>query len=259
MGAEPVRGLGAAVTLLTRVPLAGANWDRRDLSRSVKWLPLVGGVIGLAIAGVYVAFASLLPATIAAGLAVTLGAVLTGALHEDGLADTVDGFGGGADRDEILRIMKDPRHGTYGVLALVLSVVVRVVALATLGSAPALTVLPAVHALSRSGAIGLMGALPPASDDGIGAAHSDPGLRRQVVVGIVLSIGVGLVTLGWWVGPFVVLAAAGAAMMGLLARRHISGYTGDVLGAAEQIVEISLLVFAASLASSGRIGAVWWA
>jgi adenosylcobinamide-GDP ribazoletransferase len=254
-----VRGLGAAVTLLTRVPVATADWDRRDLSLSVKWMPLVGGIIGLVIAVAYVALASLMPATIAAGLAVTLGVLLTGALHEDGLADTVDGFGGGTGREDILRIMRDPLHGTYGVLALVLSVVVRVVALATLGSAAALTLLPAVHALSRAGAIGLMGAIPPASGEGLGAAHSDPGLRRQVVAGIVLSLGVGLVTLGWWVGPFAAVASAGAAMMGLLARKHISGFTGDVLGAAQQLVEISLLVLGASLASSGRFGTVWWA
>jgi adenosylcobinamide-GDP ribazoletransferase len=259
MGPELVRGLGAAVTLLTRVPVATADWDRRDLSRSVKWMPFVGGIIGLAIAGAYVALASLMPATIAAGLAVTFGVLLTGAFHEDGLADTVDAFGGGTDRDDILRIMKDPRHGTYGVLALVLSVVVRVVALATLGSAAALTVLPAAHALSRGCAIGLMAAFPPAVGEGLGAAHADPGVRRQVVVGIMFSVGVGLVTLGWWVGPFAVLAAAGAAMMGLRARKHISGYTGDVLGATQQLAEISLMVLGASLASSGRIGTAWWA
>jgi adenosylcobinamide-GDP ribazoletransferase len=73
------------------------------------------------------------------------------------------------------------------------------------------------------------------------------------------SVGVGLVTLGWWVGPFAVLAAAGAAMMGLRARKHISGYTGDVLGATQQLAEISLMVLGASLASSGRIGTAWWA
>lgn len=253
-----MRGLGAAVTLLTRVPIGTADWDPRDLHRSVKWIPLVGGVIGLAVAATYAALVPVIPATISASLAVTLGVLITGAFHEDGLADTVDGFGGGSDRDDTLRIMKDPRHGTYGVLALVLSVVVRVTALATMGSAAALAFLPAAHALSRGGAIGLMGVLPPASSEGLGAAHSDRGLRRQVVIGAVLSLMVGLITLGWWVGPFAIVAAAGAGLVSLLARRHISGYTGDVLGAVQQVAEMSLLVLGAALASSGVIEMVWW-
>ena len=253
-----MRGLGAAVTLLTRVPVGMADWDSRDLGRSVKWIPPVGGVIGLVVALAYAALGSLMPATIASGLAVTLGVLLTGALHEDGLADTVDAFGGGSTRDETIRILKDPRHGTYGVLALVLSVVVRVTALATLGPGAAFALLPAVHALSRGGAIGLMAALPPAKGEGLGAAHSDPGLRPQVLVGVLLALAVGLTTLGWWVAPFAVLAAVSAALIALLARRNISGYTGDVLGAAQQVGEIMLLVLGASLASSGHIETMWW-
>lgn len=253
-----MRGLGAAVTLLTRVPIGTADWDPRDLHRSVKWIPPVGGVIGLAVAATYAVLVPVVPATVSAGLAVTLGVLVTGAFHEDGLADTVDGFGGGSDRDDTLQIMKDPRHGTYGVLALVLSVVVRVAALATMGSAAALAFLPAAHALSRGGAIGLMGVLPPASSEGLGAAHSDRRVRRQVVIGAVLSLMVGLITLGWWVGPFAMVAAAGAGLVALLARRHISGYTGDVLGAAQQVGEMSLLVLGAALASSGVVETVWW-
>jgi len=127
-----MRGLGAAVTLLTRVPIGRADWERSDLDRSLRWVPLVGGVIGLAVALAYAGTASVMPATVAAGLAVALGVLITGGLHEDGLADTVDGFGGGSDRGERLRIMKDPRHGTYGALALVFSVVLRVTALAAM-------------------------------------------------------------------------------------------------------------------------------
>jgi adenosylcobinamide-GDP ribazoletransferase len=143
-------------------------------------------------------------------------------------------------------------------LALVLSVVVRVIALATLEPGAALALLPAVHALSRGGAIGLMAALPPASGEGLGAAHSDPGLRPQVLVGVLLALVVGLITLGWWVAPFALLAAAGAALIALLAHRKISGYTGDVLGAAQQVGEVLLLVLGASLVSSGHIETVWW-
>lgn len=253
-----MRGFGAAVALLTRIPVGGADWDRSDLNRSVKWIPVVGGLIGLVVAMAYSGLVTLMPATVAAGLAVALGVLITGAFHEDGLADTVDAFGGAFDRDDKLRIMRDPAHGTFGVMALVLSVVVRVTALATLGVASAFALLPAVHALSRGGAITLMGTLSPASRDGLGAIHSDPGLGREVVSGVLLSLLIGLATLGWWLIPLVIVAVVGTATIGLLARRHISGFTGDVLGAAQQVSEVLLMVLGASLASSGLINSVWW-
>ena len=253
-----MRGLGAAIALLTRIPVGGADWDRSDLDRSVKWMPLVGGLIGVVVAAAYAGLAFVMPSILAAGLAVTLAALVTGAFHEDGLADTADAFGGGSDGEHALRIMKDPDHGTYGVLALVFSVVLRVTALATLGWAFALVLLPAVHALSRGGAIALMGALPPASGDGLGAVHSGPGLRRQVAAGVLLSALVGLVMLGWWLVPFALVAGVGTGWIGLLARRRIIGFTGDVLGAAQQVVEISLLVLGAALASAGLFERAWW-
>jgi adenosylcobinamide-GDP ribazoletransferase len=251
-------GLGAAVALLTRIPAGRGDWDRTDLSRSVKWMPVVGGLIGLAVAAAYVGLATVMPASLAAGLSVALGVLVTGAFHEDGLADTADAFWGGADREDILRIMKDPDHGTYGVMALVLSVVVRVAALSTLGPVVALALLPTVHALSRGAAVVLIGVLPPASGDGLGAAHVAPGLRGQVVTGVLVSIALGLVMLGWWLVPFVLVAGAGTGLVGLLARSRISGFTGDVLGAAEQVVEVLLMVLGASLASNGLIETVWW-
>jgi adenosylcobinamide-GDP ribazoletransferase len=253
-----VRGFGAAITLLTRIPIGSADWDRDDVNRSVKWIPVVGGLIGLVVAAAFSGLTSVMPATVGAALAVTVGVLITGAFHEDGLADTVDGFGGGSDRDDKLRIMKDPVHGTYGALALVFSVVVRVTALATLGAGSAFALLPAVHAISRGSAIGLMAALPPASAEGLGAAHFDPGLRRRVVTGVLLSFLIGLVTLGWWLVPFALLSWLGAVVIGLFAHRQISGFTGDVLGAAQQVSEISLFVLGASLVSSGHIESVWW-
>lgn len=253
-----MRGLGAAVTLLTRVPIGRADWDRSDLDRSLRWVPLVGGLIGLAVALAYAGTASVLPATVAAGVSVALGVLITGGLHEDGLADTVDGLGGGFDRGERLRIMKDPRNGTYGALALVFSVVLRVTALATMRPASALVVLPAVHALSRGGAIALVAVLAPASSDGLGAAHSGPESRRQAAIGGLISLLIGLAVLGWWVAPFALVAGAGAGLIGLLAHRNIGGFTGDVLGAAQQVGEVSLLVLGVALTYPGLIEGAWW-
>lgn len=251
-------GLGAAVTLLTRVPIGRADWDRGDLDRSLGWVPLVGGVIGLAVALAYAGAYSVLPATVAAGVAVALGVLVTGGLHEDGLADTADGLGGGSDRGERLAIMKDPRHGTYGALALMFSVVLRVTALAAMRPESALVVLPAVHALSRGGAIALVAVLTPASSDGLGAAHSGPGSRGPAVIGGLISLLIGLVALGWWVAPFAAVTVAGVGLIGLVSQRSIGGFTGDVLGAAQQAAEVALLVLAAALTSPGLIEGAWW-
>jgi adenosylcobinamide-GDP ribazoletransferase len=259
MGFEPMRGLRAAVALLTRVPVGGrADWAQSDLNLSVKWIPVVGGLIGLVVAVVYLALASVVPALLASGVAVAAGVILTGAFHEDGLADTVDGFGGGADRDEVMRIMKDPTHGTFGVIALVMSLILRIAALSVVRPALAIAILPAVHALSRAGSIGLMAALPPATGDGSGAAHATPGLPRRVGVGALLAFLIGIVTVGWWAVAFALLIFLAAGGVGIAAARRIQGFTGDVLGAGEQVGEVIVMVFAAVLVSTGGLESLWW-
>src|SRR5439155_19707542 len=111
------------------------------------------------------------PPVVASTLTVGLGVGLTGALHEDGLADLADALGG-RSREEALRILRDPAHGTYGVVAIGLSLVLRVGAVAALDRWAGLAVLPAAHALSRSGSVGLLWAMRPASNEGLGAAFA---------------------------------------------------------------------------------------
>lgn len=249
-------GLRVAIGLLTRVPIGQVAGT--DLAKSVAWIPIVGGVIGLVIALAYVPALQILPSLPAAGVAVTLGILLTGAIHEDGLADVADGFGGGSDREDVIRIMRDPVHGTYGVMALVASFVLRVGALATLGVGGALVILPVAHALSRGASIGLMATLPMASAAGVGAAYADIGNGRRATLGILAAIGMGLLILGWWTMAFAALAAIGAVTMGRLAWNRIEGFTGDVLGAVEQIDEVMLLLMGAALASKGVVTGAWW-
>ena len=254
-----MRGLAAAVTLLTRVPIGTASVSPRTMADSVMWIPLVGGLIGLAVAAVYAGMISVVAPIVGSSVAIAFGVILTGALHEDGLADTADAFAGGSGRDQVVRILKDPAHGSYGGLALVLSVVIRVAALSSLGMVAAFIVLPAVHALSRGAAIGLIAVLPPATGEGLGAAHAQPGVRARVGGGLTLALAVGALTLGWWVLVFGLAATLAASMIGLLARSKIEGYTGDVLGATQQVAEIVLLVIGASMAMGGRIlSAGWW-
>ncbi|HEU5114119.1 MAG TPA: adenosylcobinamide-GDP ribazoletransferase [Acidimicrobiia bacterium] len=253
-----MRGLRAAVRLLTRIPIGSAGPDQLDTSGSIGWLPIVGGMIGLVVAGGYGLLAEVLPELAAATLAVTLGIVVTGALHEDGLADTIDAFGAGGGPEETLRILKDPAHGTYGVIALVLSIVLRVLSLAALPVTIALLALPAVHALGRGGAVGLIGSMPPATGDGLGAAHSRSGSSAGILGGLLSAIAIGVTLLGWWGAVFAALAGVATLMVGMLAMRRISGFTGDILGATEQTIEIVLLLVAAALASSGLLVAPWW-
>ena len=253
-----MRGLRAAVGLLTRVPVGRIGSDQLDTSRAIAWLPVVGAVIGVVVAGGYGLLVQLLPNLAAAALAVMLGIVLTGALHEDGLADTVDAFGAGGGPEETLRILKDPAHGTYGVIALVLSILLRVLALAALPVTTALLALPTVHALGRGGAVGLIGSMPPATGDGLGAAHSRSGSSSGVLGGLLSAVAIGLALLGWWGALFAALAGSAALLIGMLAMRRISGFTGDILGATEQMIEVGLMIVAAALASSGLLSVPWW-
>jgi adenosylcobinamide-GDP ribazoletransferase len=256
MGNHTLSGLRAAIGLLTRLPMGQVG--EADLAKAVGWIPFVGGVIGLVIALAYILALQVLPSLPAAGFAVTLGVLVTGAFHEDGLADVADGFGGSSDREEVIRIMRDPAHGTYGVMALVASFVLKVGALATLGVGGALVILPVVHALSRGASIGVMATLPAASPAGVGAAVANLGKGGRATLGILVAIGIGLLTLGWWTMAFAALAAIGAVSIGRLARNRIEGFTGDVLGAVEQIDEVMLLLVGAALAWTGVVAGAWW-
>jgi adenosylcobinamide-GDP ribazoletransferase len=237
-----VRGFLGAVSLLTRVPA------RADASteRSIPWLPLVGALIGACCAGVYAAARPALPSGAAATLAVAAGVLLTGALHEDGLADTADGFGTGADRERTLEILKDPRHGTYGVLAIVLSVAARIAAVAGMDPAGAAVALPAAHALGRTATVGLMWILPSANATGLGGRYAAGVERRRVLAAAASAVAVAAGLLGLWGLGALAVAMVASAGVGALAMRKIGGITGDVLGAAEQVVEIAVLLLAAA-------------
>jgi adenosylcobinamide-GDP ribazoletransferase len=238
-----------ASRLLTRVPLSFvAGTLPESMPRAMRAFPLVGACVGLAGAGgAYLADALRLPTLASALIAVAATALLTGALHEDGLADTADGLGGGATRERKLEIMRDSRSGVYGVLALVLSVALRAAAIAALLPAGHLLgALVASHAVSRGVLPALIYALEPARSDGLGAAVGRPD-EPAVLWSLGIAAALALLGLGLG-GGLVALAATSLAVAGVaaLARRQIGGYTGDVLGAAQQIGEIVMLLSAAA-------------
>jgi adenosylcobinamide-GDP ribazoletransferase len=186
------------------------------------------------------------PSLAAAALALGAGAALTGALHEDGLADVGDGFGGGRDRAAKLSIMRDSRLGTYGMIVLLVGFIARASALASLPLAMILPALIVAHALGRAVIPVLAANMPFARDDGLGKSAGRPD-NASVVAAVIFGIVIALLCLTAIQALLaVVVAAAGAAAIAVLAWRQIGGVTGDVFGAAEQVVEAAVLVMLAA-------------
>ncbi len=240
-----------ATAVLTRLPVAPADVAAETVGGDVaaaSWaFPAVGAGVGMIAAIVmFVASSFGLGQAPSALLALVAAGFVTGALHEDGLADTADGFGGGRDREEKLAIMRDSRQGTYGILALILSIGLRAVALASIaGPIEGGLALIAAHAASRAFLAPAMLALSPAREDGLGAMAGTPG-RATTLIAVAIGVFVALGMLGPLRGAVAfALSGAAVAATAVLARRQIGGYTGDVLGAFQQIGEIVMLLVAA--------------
>lgn len=237
-------GLHLALAFMTRLPMPRLGLLPAGSLAGCMWLfPVVGVVIGLIGGAVLAGAQSLLPATLAAILAVAATALATGAMHEDGLADVADGFGGGSDRDRKLAIMKDSRIGSYGVLAVALGLALRIGSLASLaGAGSALGALVAAHALSRGAIPLLMQVLEPARENGLGASAGRPSMT---VTGIAATSALLIAALALPVGAAVTAVAASLVALpavAWLAWRQIGGYTGDVLGALQQVIETTVLL-----------------
>lgn len=250
-------GLRAAMSFLTRIPVGGDIRSEADVARGVPWFPVVGGVVGLASGGVYALASTSLPPLLAASLAVAAGIAVTGAFHEDGLADTFDALGSRRGPDDALRIMREPTLGTFGVLALLVSLLVRVASVASFDGTVALVVLPAAHAIGRASAVRFLTRRPAASD-GLGASYASAVTGPQLVVATASGIAIGAAALGAAVVPVGAAALAVSGMLAAIAMRRVGGVTGDILGAAEQGAEVAVLLVAVALAHHGWAPAPWW-
>jgi adenosylcobinamide-GDP ribazoletransferase len=236
--------ISEALGLLTRLPVRLRGEPRG--SQAAWAYPLAGLAVGGL--GALVAFAlQAAPPALSAGLALAAMIIVTGALHEDGLADTADGLWGGWTRARRLEIMKDSRIGTNGVLALVLATLLRWVALAALIGAGWIWAVVAVAVASRAPMVVVMAALPNARGDGLSASTGRPSAQAALVA---LAIGgVALLALGWAGLWGVAALVAAATAVALIARAKIGGQTGDILGATQQISEIAALATLAALAA----------
>lgn len=239
--------LKAAVGFLTRLPVGRtAPRAEADLARAAWSFPLVGLLVGLIGAIVYRLTHGLgLPAWPTAALAVAATLAVTGCLHEDGLADTADGFGGGATRERKLEIMRDSRIGSFGVCALTLSLLLRVGALASLATPTAVVMaLFAAHAAARATLPAFMYLVPPARADGMAHAAGRPTREAALIAGVL-----GFLILALFLGPLPAIAALillliVMVLLAWLSLTQIDGQTGDVLGALEQVGEIVVLLVA---------------
>lgn len=241
--------IALALVLLTRLPLPRLPQSSFQRQSQAVWaFPLAGLAVTLpACLVAAVALALGLAPPFAAGLFVLAQVFLTGAMHEDGLADCADGFWGGFDRKRRLEIMKDSQIGSYGVLALVLGIGLRWQALALLLEAGLLWAPLALAALSRAMMPMLMHWLPNARQSGLSQSVGRPS-RRAISLGLGLAVAIALPLLG--LTSFAIVVGLGGITLGLglLARHKIGGQTGDVLGACQQICELTgLLILLAAL------------
>jgi len=236
-----------ALGYFTRIPIpAWVGWSSAELNRATRYFPLVGLLVGTFAAAVLWLAGRVLPPHPAIVLSMLASVLMTGAFHEDGLADSADGFGGGWEKAQVLAIMKDSRIGSYGAITLVLALALKYFSLESLGNL-ALLALPVIHASSRSVALMLMASMSYVREDNTSRAKPvAEGLgHTEWIVGLAFGLAppIGAFALGW-LKPGAALAVLLASLVsGLLCagyfKRRIGGYTGDALGACQQVAELT--------------------
>jgi len=251
--------LWVAIGFLTRLPTraTATALDGTDaLSRSRAWFPLVGALVaGLAIAG-FAVTEPLLGSFVAAVIAVAIGVAVTGAFHEDGLADTFDGMWGGWTPERRLEIMRDSRIGTYGAAALVMSLLLRGALLSGLTVSGASRALLVGHVVGRAAGLVMGARLQPARPDGRGTDIHGPFTSGQIVVAGTVTVLALVAGTGIFLAVPVAAAAIAYGIMERLTRSRLGGFTGDVLGATTQVVHIASMACVVALI---RMEVPWWA
>lgn len=203
---------------------------------------MVGLIIGILAGTVYFASSLLLPALVSAGLAVATGLIVTGALHEDGLADCADGLGATSNREKALEIMRDSRIGAYGAVALILSIGLRWTAISALSPLSGFLALLIAHSASRSTIPLAMRFSQYARIDGLGGMAQGDIIEKEFYATLLISAVIALL-LGWNFG--VIASAVGFLSAWLMLKYleyRLGGYTGDGLGAMQQVAEITILI-----------------
>ena len=235
----------SAIQFLTRIPVPSQPYEADSLLRSVKFFPLVGVIVGGGAALLHLLLVPHLPRLIAAFLVLLYLVLVTGCLHEDGLADTADGFGGGTNREQILLILRDSRIGSYGGVALTLSLLGRLLLLSSLPITQVAHYLIATHVLCRWTTLPLSYFLPSARAqsaqevDGQGARIARLTSTGTLIGGTLFSFAVAGFLLGSHAIAPILSTAILTLLTGLYYKKRIGGVTGDCFGATNQLAEIS--------------------
>ncbi|WP_299985669.1 adenosylcobinamide-GDP ribazoletransferase [uncultured Ruegeria sp.] len=232
-----------ALVLLTRLPLPRLPKNAFARQSRATWaFSVVGIIVGALACGIaWIAIWAQLPAFAVAGLIVAVLIITTGAMHEDGLADTVDGLWGGFTTERRLEIMQDSHIGTYGVLALLLSQLLRVTAIAALVGAGLMTGVLAACVFSRALMPALMNLLENARHSGLSHSVGAPPVSA-VLIGLVLAAVLALGFLGSFALVPMLFAMIACGIVAQIAKAKIGGQTGDILGATQQVCEITFLL-----------------
>ena len=254
---QQVRLFFIALQFFTRLPIpAWVGFEASWLQHASRYFPLVGCVVGAIGAGVYYAAALVLPAPVAAVLSTAATIYATGAFHEDGFADACDGLGGGMTRERVLEIMKDSRVGAYGAIGIVCMLAAKLATLSMLPPRLAVAALLLAHPLSRLAATALIWKLEYVRGEGKAKPLAHRMSNGEFAIALCsCALPAALLLVGGWMTPAAVLAAAlaaaGAALwLGRKLVRRLGGYTGDCLGAVQQLAEV--LAYAAILATLGH-------
>ena len=248
-----------ALQFFTRLPIPRwVGFQPAWLHHAARYFPLVGSVVAAVTALVYLAAARMWPAPVAVLLSTAAGIYLTGAFHEDGFADMCDGFGGGLTRARVMEIMKDSRIGTYGAVGAGLLLALKCTLLSMMQPAAAIAALLLAHPLSRLAAASLIWRLDYARDEGKAKPMAQHMTGAEFAIGAACAAipALYLGTLGYlsWttIAACVLSAAAAAIWLGAKCVRRIGGYTGDCLGAVQQVSEVA--IYLCLLASIGQGG-----
>lgn len=235
-----MRGARAAVIFLTRLPAGRAGTE--DFARAPGWFAAVGLLVGGVQAVVYLLANALWGPALAALAAIIAGLLLTGALHEDGLADTFDGLGGSPRSERALEIMRDSRIGSFGALALGLVLGASVLALAQLGAGAAPVALIAAAGLSRAAMAVMLRHGPYLRAQGTGTGMTGPQNGLPIALAVAFALALGFLALDGAVLSGLAGLLAGAGVIWLWSRRRLGGVTGDILGAAQQMGALGFLL-----------------
>ena len=238
----------SALQFLTRIPVPVSSHDDDTLARSAKFFPAIGLVVGGSAGLLYLFIDAHLPKLVTSTFVVAYLVCVTGCLHEDGLADVADGFGGGWNREGILTILRDSRIGSYGGAALVLSLGMRTVLLSSLSRAQVLPLIVSAHVLCRWSVLPLSYFLPAArvSPDGTSNGQGARVAKHTSLGTLIFSTVFSWVCCGallrWNSVPPILAANAVTVLSGLYYKRRIGGVTGDCFGATNQLTEIAVYV-----------------